>query len=108
MAQNVTGAVICAGVGFLVAFMNYILSKKILETRPEKFAFTTVFRQLVQVGYLMAVYFIGSKADVSLTYLLVGAVIGMTVPMFFFTKKLIAFNENLTQGVKDGEEDENG
>ena len=40
--------------------------------------------------------------------LLVGAVIGMTVPMLFFTKKLLAVNESLVPKIKNGEEDENG
>ena len=108
MAQNIIGAVICAMAGFLVAYINYALSRKILKTQPEKFALATVARQVVQVGYLIAVYFIGSKLSVSLVFLLVGAVIGMTVPMFFFTKKLLAVNESLVTKNKNGEEDENG
>ncbi len=108
MAQNIIGAVICALAGFLIAFVNYLLSRKILETRPEKFALATVARQVIQVGYLIAVYFIGSKLSVSLAFLLAGAVVGMTVPMFFFTKKLLLFNESLGKKTKNGEEDENG
>ena len=108
MAQNIIGAVICALAGFLVAYINYALSRKILETHPEKFALATVARQVVQVGYLIAVYFIGSKLSVSLVFLLVGAVIGMTVPMFFFTKKLLTVNESFGRKNKNGAEDENG
>ena len=108
MAHNIIGAVICALAGFLIAYANYILSRKILETHPEKLALSTVARQVIQVGYLIAVYFIGSGLAVSLTYLLVGAVIGMTVPMLFFTKKLLAVNESLVPKIKNGEEDENG
>ncbi len=108
MAHNIIGAVICAAAGFLIAYVNYVLSRKILETRPEKLVLSTVARQVVQVGYLAAVYLIGSRLTVSLTYLLVGAVVGMTVPMLFFTKKLVAFNESLAQKSKSGEEDENG
>ncbi len=108
MNHNFIGAVICTLAGFIIAFVNYTVSKKILETRPEKFALATVFRQVVQVGYLIAVYFLGARLDVSLAYLLIGAVVGMTVPMFFFTKKLVSFNESLAKKVKNMEEDENG
>ena len=108
MTHNIIGAVICAFAGFFIAYVNYILSRKILETHPEKLAASTVARQVIQVGYLIAVYLIGSELSVSLTYLLVGAVVGMTVPMLFFTKKLVAFNEALALKTKNGEEDENG
>ncbi len=108
MAHNIIGALICALAGFLIAFVNYTLSKRILETRPEKFALSAVARQVIQIGYLVAVYFIGSKIAVSLTFLLVGAVLGMTVPMLLFTKKLLTLNDSLSVKSKAGEEDENG
>lgn len=108
MAQNIIGAFICALAGFLVAFVNYLLSKRLLETRPEKFALATVARQMIQIGYLIAVYFIGKGLTVSLTCLLVGAVMGMTVPMLFFTKKLLNLNESLSKKSKNEKEDENG
>lgn len=108
MAHNIIGAVICALAGLLIAYVNYALSRKILEANPEKLALATVARQIIQVGYLMAVYFIGSEFTVSLTFLLVGAAAGMTVPMLFFTKKLVAFNEGMAAKEKNGEEDENG
>ena len=73
--------------GLLIAYINYLLSRKILKAAPEKFALATVARQIIQVGYLAAVYFIGDGLTVSLVWLLVGAAVGMTVPMAFFTKR---------------------
>ncbi|MBQ9912743.1 MAG: hypothetical protein IJO73_00790 [Clostridia bacterium] len=108
MAHNIIGAVICALAGLLIAYINYLLSRKILKAAPEKFALATVARQIIQVGYLAAVYFIGDGLTVSLVWLLVGAAVGMTVPMAFFTKKLVAFNEAAAAETKNGEEDENG
>ncbi len=108
MAHNIIGALTCAAAGFLIAYVNYALSRKILRTCPEKFVLSTVVRQVVQVGYLAAVYLVGSGFSVNIIYLLAGAVIGMTVPMLFFTKKLVAFNESLAHRTESGEEDENG
>ena len=108
MKYDITGVVICALVGFAVAFVNYVISKKILETSPEKFALATVVRQVIQVGYLVAVYFVGSRIEINLMYALIGAVAGMTVPMLFFTRKLVSFNQQLTVKNKNGEEDKNG
>ncbi|MBQ3137577.1 MAG: hypothetical protein IJB74_08880 [Clostridia bacterium] len=108
MAHNIIGALICALAGFIVALVNYLLSKRILETRPEKFAFSAVARQVIQIGYLVTVFFIGSRLTVNLTFLLVGAVLGMTVPMIFFTKKLLSFNESAQMKPKAGEEENDG
>ncbi len=106
MAYDIIGTVACTLIGLLIALLNYAISKKVLETHPEKLAVTTVLRQIIQIGYLITVYCVGSKLDISLTALLVGAVAGMTVPMLFFTKKLVSINQNLVTK-KEGE-DENG
>ena len=89
MISNIVGALITAVAGFLIAFINYILSKRVLLKAPKKYFVASVVRQVLVIAFLVAVYFIGSKIQVADTiYLLVGAVIGMTIPMLFFTKKL--------------------
>ena len=108
MIANTVGAAVAAGAGFLIAFINYIFSKKMLLKSPDKFSSSFIFRQILQVAYLVAVYFIGTKTQVAdLAYLLVGAVAGMTVPMFFFTKKLMSINDTLKtkKTVKEDETD---
>ena len=75
MIANIIGAVIAAAVGLLIAFANYIFSKKVLLKSPEKYSGSFVIRQILQVAYLVLVYFIGSKTQIAdLAYLLVGAV----------------------------------
>lgn len=106
MIVNITGAAIAAAVGFFIAFLNYIISKKVLLKAPDKYSVTLIARQILQVGYFVAVYFIGSKTQIaSLIYLLVGAVAGMTVPMFLFTKKLLAINDAMKAKKKEDEAD---
>ena len=106
MAHNILGAIICAAAGFFVAFLSYIISRKALENNPERFAVTTVLRQVVQIGYLIIVYFSASAFKADVVFFLVGAALGMTVPMFFFTKKLLALNESLGRKNKDSEEEQ--
>ena len=107
MSHNIIGALVTAVIGFLIAFINYSFSKKALEKAPEKFSLITVVRQILQIGYLAIVYFVGTKIQVAdVVYLLVGAVSGMTIPMFYFTKKLLTFNESLVKTKK--EDDANG
>ena len=107
MSHNIIGALVTAVIGFLIAFINYKKKKKALEKAPEKFSLITVVRQILQIGYLAIVYFVGTKIQVAdVVYLLVGAVSGMTIPMFYFTKKLLTFNESLVKTKK--EDDANG
>ncbi len=95
MNSDIAGAAVTAALGVLIAVVNYLLSRQVLLKAPDKYAFITVVRQMVQVGFLAAVYFIGARLEAAdVTNLLVGAVIGMTVPMFFFTKKLLAVNNS--------------
>lgn len=109
MIYDVIGAVLAAVAGLFVSFANYLFSKKILINSPDKYSFITVVRSVIQVGFLALVYFIGTKTGIAdPVYLLVGAVLGMTVSMFFFTKKLLSLNESLSRKIKNEKEDENG
>ncbi len=93
MIRNIIGAAVALLLGLAIAFVNYLLSKKVLVKAPEKYSLITVARQILQIGFLALVYLIGTKTQIAdPVYLLVGAVIGMTVPMFFFTKKLLVIN----------------
>ena len=95
MKLDIVGAGITAILGILIALANYLMSKQVLLKMPDKFALITGAPQIIQVGFLVAVYFIGTKlTDISSVYLLAGAVAGMTVPMLFFTKKLLAVNNS--------------
>ena len=106
MNHNIIGAVAAAVSGLLVAFLNYLLSKKVLEKSPDKYSLVTVARQIIQIGFIVAVHFIGTEAELcNVTYLLIGAVMGMTLPMIFFTKKLIDVNELTAQKINKTEKE---
>ena len=69
----------------------------------------TVVRQALQIGFLVAVYLVGTRIDsVEITYLLVGAVVGMTLPMLYFTKKLLKVNEKASEAKKEKEAEDDG
>lgn len=108
MDRNIIGAVVAALIGVGVAFMSYLISKRVLAKAPEKYSFATVMRQVVQIGFLVIVYFVGQKTAFDPIYLLVGAVLGMTLPMFIFTKKLLDFNKVLNSKEKRKEEETDG
>ena len=108
MNQNIIGAVVAAAVGVGIAFVNYLISKAVLAKSPDKYSITTVMRQIIQVGFLVIVYFAGEKTEYDPIYLLIGAVLGITLPMFLFTKKLLSFNETLYRKEKGKEEETDG
>ncbi|MBR2868428.1 MAG: hypothetical protein IKB88_05105 [Clostridia bacterium] len=109
MTADIIGAVIAAAIGFLIAFINYTFSKRMLLKAPEKYSGSFVIRQILQVAYLVLVYFVGSKTQIAdLTFLLVGAVAGMTIPMFFFTKKLLSVNDAIKTNKTKKEDETDG
>jgi hypothetical protein len=109
MSHNIIGALTAAAIGFLIAFVNYLISKSVLVKAPQKYSFITVVRQIVQVGFLALVYFVVTKIQiVDSTYLLVGAVLGLTLPMFCFTKKLLLINEKNSSNTKEKEVETDG
>ena len=109
MSHNIIGAAIAFFSGFLIAFINFLFSKKVLIKVPEKFSLVTVARQIIQVGFLALVYFVGTKTQFAEpAYLLVSAVIGLTVPMFFFTKKLLVINKAAVANKNEKEADTDG
>ncbi len=107
---NIICALITGVVGVGIAFLNYLFSKRVLLKAPEKYSITTVLRQVIQVGFLVIIYFVFTKffQQIDFIYPVVGAVAGMTIPMFIFTKKLITLNEQTTLKLKDEEADKNG
>ena len=108
MISNIIGAVVVAVVGVGVAFVNSLISKTVLTKIPDKYSATTVLRQIVQIAFLVIVYFISKKTNYDPMYLLVGAVLGITVPMFIFTKKLLTLNETLRSKEKRKEQEVDG
>ncbi len=109
MNHSIIGAVVAALAGFLIAFANYIFSKKVLVKSPEKYALISVVRQILQVGFLIIVYFVGTKIEtVNIIYLLVGAVLGMTLPMIYFTKQILLVNDSIAKSKKEKEVETDG
>lgn len=116
MIGNAVGAAIAFLAGVAVSALNYLLSKRVLQRAPEKYASMTVARQMIQVLYLVAVFFVGERISVSVIWLLVGAALGVTVPSFYFTMRLVRINDQRTDARaannanndKIGKEEENG
>ncbi len=104
MNPDIIGAIVAAIAGFLIAFINYTFSKRVIMKAPDKFLLTATARQVLQILFLVIVYFIGTKTELAnVIYLLVGAVLGMTLPMIYFTRKLLSLNKSTGTKKEDKE-----
>ena len=105
MNENIVGAIFSFALGIVVAYLNFLLSKAILTKQPEKYAISTVLRQVIQIIYIVAVYFVSTVAPWDMWYMLIGAVLGVTIPMIYFTHKLIKINDSMIKKDKKEGED---
>lgn len=84
--------------GVVIAAVNYVVSRKILTGKPETYASTTVIRQVCSVAYLVVAYFVGNRwFPENLLSILLGAALGVTLPLFYFTVKLLRINSEQTK-----------
>lgn len=93
MSREVIGALIAAVLGVGVAVINYLISRYVLQRQPDKYALFSVLRQGLQIGLLVGVYFAARGLSVAVTWPLVGAAVGMTVPMLLLTHRLLHVND---------------
>lgn len=89
----IIAAVLSFAIGAAVSFLNYIITSAIMKKKPELLSVGMVVRQVINVSYLAAVYFISSAMLDSVVCPLVGAVIGLTLSMFLFTYLLVKKND---------------
>lgn len=57
------------------------------------YAMGQIFRQIIQIGYLVLIFMLGGYTPWDPLWLLTGGVLGITVPMFYFTFKLVKLND---------------
>ena len=107
MDNNLFGAAISFILGIGISFANYRLTDMFLKKVPDKFSVVFVLRQALGVLYIVALYFLAPYTPWDRLYLLVGAALGITIPMFIFTAKLLSGTDN-TKNMKEKEEDNNG
>lgn len=91
--SNLTGAAAAFLLGVLICFGNYIISGYFLKKHKEKYHFVSFIRQPIQILYIVAAFFLAPYTPWDRTYLLIGASLGVTLPMFIFTYRLLKANK---------------
>lgn len=104
MENNFVGAAIAFVLGVVICFGNFKLSEYFLINHREKFHSVSFIRQLVQVIYIVALFFLAPYTPWDRTYVLIGAALGITLPMFLFTYRLLKTNKNNTSEAEKGDE----
>ncbi len=61
-----------------------------------------IIRSAIQIGYLILLYTLGSYTPWNPMWLLIGGCVGITIPMFYFTYKLVKFNDKDKEDKDDG------
>ena len=93
--NNIIGALLAFLIGVGIASLNYALSRYILKKAPKQYASTQIVKQLIQIGYIVLLYFFADKTPWNPLWMLVGGCLGITLPMVWFTLKLVKLNDSL-------------
>lgn len=100
------GGILAFVVGALLSWGSYLLSRMLLKNKPELLSMVSMPRQIINIAYLVAVYFLSDKTPWGLMPLLIGAALGLTGAMFLFTRQLLKDMEQApAQEKENGGED---
>lgn len=80
--------------GVLIAFINYLISRYVLMKRASLFSSVSLVHQILNVAYIVALYFIAVKTGINLIYMLAGGALGITLPMLIFVPQLIKLTKS--------------
>lgn len=95
MGTNFLGAILAFGIGVLIATVNYIFLRKVLMKKPSQYAIMQMVKQWIQVAYLIVLLVVGKYTPWDTNWLLVGGCLGITLPMIWFTYRLVKLNDSI-------------
>lgn len=89
MYHSLIGCLLAAVPGVGIAWLNArITSKAAHQGTTTALSLIPVLRMALSVGYLALVYFLAPYTPWDRVWILAGACVGLTLPMFFFTFRL--------------------
>lgn len=104
MHSDIFGAACAFLTGAAIAWAGYMLSRHVLKKKPDAYALAQIGKQLVQVAFLVLLFVMGPRTPWDRIWLLAGGCLGLTLPMIYFTTRLVKLNDSLhgKEGPKDG------
>lgn len=94
---DIFGAILAFCIGIAIAAVNYAFSRYVIKKHSDKYPATIIVRQVIQVTYLALVFFFGEYTPWDRMWLLVGGCLGITIPMIWFTIRLVKLNNSLSR-----------
>ncbi|MBE6575949.1 MAG: hypothetical protein E7654_06750 [Ruminococcaceae bacterium] len=107
MPNSLVGMFAAFLIGAALSYVNYLLTAKAAKASSGQLAGVSLLRQLINIGYLALVFFLAPYTPWDRIWMLVGAVLGVTLPMFLFTFLLLRRLKQQTGG-RDGEDTKGG
>lgn len=95
MNSDIFGAVLAFAGGVLIAIVNYLFSRNVILKHPNRYAAMQIVKQMLQILYMAALFVFGEFTPWNRIWLLAGGTLGITLPMFWFTYKLVKLNDSL-------------
>ena len=93
MGTSVVGAAVACVAGVLLAALNDRLTRMVLKRNPSFLIPFFVVRQLINVSYLVALYFLSPVLPWDMAPVLIGGALGITVPSILFAARLARQND---------------
>lgn len=91
--NNLVGAIFALVIGIGIAALNYALGRWCIKKSPERYAMLQPVRSIIQIGYLLLILLLGGFTPWDQMWLLVGGALGVTLPMPYFTYRLVKLND---------------
>lgn len=95
IGANFFGAALAFAGGAAIAALNHVFSRYLLTARPSMYVRMQAVRQIVQIAYLVILLLFGGHTPWDTVWLLAGGGLGVTLPMFYFTYRLVKLNDSM-------------
>ena len=94
---NVVGAVLAFLVGIVLITIGFLIARRLLKQKPTTFAVFHILKQFAQMVFLAGLFFLGQYTQLDSVWLLAGGGLGLILPSFWFTRRLVKYNDTLTE-----------
>lgn len=95
MQSNMFGAACAFCAGAAIAGAGYALSRLTLQKAASGYAAVQMAKQIMQVAFLVLLFVLGPRTPWDRIWLLAGGCLGLTLPLIWFTYKLVKLNDSL-------------
>ncbi len=92
MRNDLVGALLAFAVGVGLAGAGFLLGRRVLQKKPEGYVVFQSIKQIVQILFLAALLILGPHTSWDTVWLLAGGCLGVTLPLLWFTPKLVRLN----------------